>query len=93
METVQQNGRFTLFSGKFHFNIYLFSLVVRLNGFPLFLDASTKLCMTPLVERGLKKLSLKIANWKILKRITLEVLPVLTLNEHLIDQRNPSWLL
>ena len=49
--------------------------------------------MTPLVKRGLKKLSLKIANWKILKRITLKVLPVLTLNEHLIDQRNPSWLL
>ena len=22
METVQQNGRFTLFSSKFHFNIY-----------------------------------------------------------------------
>ena len=39
METVQQNGRFTLFSSKFHFNIYsiLFAYIpCKLYNYPIF---------------------------------------------------------
>ena len=47
METVQQNGRFTLFSSKFHSNIYSILFVNipqinRLNARGIFLQKNTK---------------------------------------------------